>query len=177
MQICKCKFETNSLFNFVTFKSPDEVKFESQDLSKISFSNTDITRIVFGDDTYFGKETKKEEERFKIFDEKRFEKYFEKNDNHKNDKKDDNESLDSPPLGSILASYRNLRENYEYRLRYDEAGKFFIREMELKRHYRNQFSKKENKFIPRKNRWFRRNFSFTGIYYRICKYGEVQLIR
>jgi hypothetical protein len=32
-----------------------------------------------------------------------------------------------------MAIYRNLRENYEYRLRYDEAGEFFIREMELKR--------------------------------------------
>ncbi len=29
-----------------------------------------------------------------------------------------------------------LRENYEFRRKYDEAGKFFIREMELKRTYR-----------------------------------------
>ena len=36
-------------------------------------------------------------------------------------------------LGSVMAVYRNLRENYELRLRYDEAGKFFIREMELKK--------------------------------------------
>jgi len=33
-----------------------------------------------------------------------------------------------------------LRENYEFRLRYDEAGKFFIREMELKRRYREVIS-------------------------------------
>jgi hypothetical protein len=39
-------------------------------------------------------------------------------------------------LGSVKTIYRNLRENYEYRLRYDEAGKFFIREMELTRNYR-----------------------------------------
>jgi hypothetical protein len=39
-------------------------------------------------------------------------------------------------LGSIKAVYRNLRENYEYRMRYDEADQFFIREMELKRIYR-----------------------------------------
>ena len=32
-------------------------------------------------------------------------------------------------LGSVMAVYRNLRENYEYRLRYDEAGKFFRNEM------------------------------------------------
>jgi hypothetical protein len=41
----------------------------------------------------------------------------------------------SPPppqirLGDIMAVYRNLRENYECKLRYDEGGKFFIREME-----------------------------------------------
>ena len=39
-------------------------------------------------------------------------------------------------LTDIKAVYRNLRENYEYRFSYDGAGKFFIREMELKRNYR-----------------------------------------
>ena len=29
-------------------------------------------------------------------------------------------------LGSVKAIYRNLRENYEFRMRYDEAGEFFI---------------------------------------------------
>ena len=47
-------------------------------------------------------------------------------------------------LGSIKAVYRNLRENYEYRMRWDEAGQFFIREMELKRKYREVPSKEEN---------------------------------
>jgi hypothetical protein len=44
-------------------------------------------------------------------------------------------------LGSILVVYRNLREYYEYRMRYDEAGEFFIREMEVKRKYREIYSK------------------------------------
>lgn len=35
--------------------------------------------------------------------------------------------------GAVMAVYRNLRENFEYRMRYDEAGEFFVREMELKR--------------------------------------------
>ena len=47
-------------------------------------------------------------------------------------------------LGSIKAVYRSLRENYEYRMRYDEAGQFFIREMELKRKYKEVPSKEEN---------------------------------
>jgi hypothetical protein len=39
-------------------------------------------------------------------------------------------------LGKVITVYTNLRENYEYRLRFDEAGKFFIQKMELKRKYR-----------------------------------------
>ena len=39
-------------------------------------------------------------------------------------------------LELVLSVYRNLRENYEFRLRYDDAGEFFTKEMELKRKYR-----------------------------------------
>jgi hypothetical protein len=63
-----------------------------------------------------------------------------------------------------------LRENYEYRLRYDEAGKFFIREMELKRNYREVQTHDGIKVF--KNSWLRRQFSLTGWYYHISKYGE-----
>ena len=49
-------------------------------------------------------------------------------------------------LGSIKAVYRNLKENYEYRMRYDEAGQFFIREMELKRKYREVVSTEDDSF-------------------------------
>ena len=44
--------------------------------------------------------------------------------------------LEEIRLGSVMAVYRNLRENYEFRLRDDEAGQFFFKEMELKRKYR-----------------------------------------
>ena len=47
-------------------------------------------------------------------------------------------------LGGVLAVYRNLRENYEYRLKYDEAGEFFIREIEMKRNYRQIGSAKKS---------------------------------
>jgi hypothetical protein len=39
-------------------------------------------------------------------------------------------------LESTMAVYRNLRENHEFRFRYDESSQFFIREMEIKRKYR-----------------------------------------
>jgi hypothetical protein len=71
----------------------------------------------------------------------------------------------------FLALYRNF-ENYEFRLRYDEAGQFFIREMEIKRRYREEFSAHKNRYIPKANNWFRRNFSLTGLYYHLSRYGE-----
>jgi hypothetical protein len=98
-------------------------------------------------------------------------------------------------LGSITAIYRNIRENYEFRLRYDEAGKFFIREMELKRKYREApsvsavFKLKLTKSLKklklvninapepkieselRQNWWPRRNLSLTFIL-SFSTYGE-----
>ena len=72
-----------------------------------------------------------------------------------------------------MAVYRNLRENYEFRLRYDEAGKFFEKEMELKRRYREVLSQDDSSSISVKpNCWFRRNLSLTGMYYHFSKYGE-----
>ena len=60
-------------------------------------------------------------------------------------------------------------------MRYDEAGQFFIREMELKRKYREVVSSKEedSSFEIKQNNWFRRNlFSLTGWYYHLSRYGE-----
>ena len=79
-------------------------------------------------------------------------------------------------------------------MRHDEAGQFFIREMELKRMYRESSSapifkqriykllrwlKLRNKPEPKvvyelkRNNWFRRNlFSLTGWYCHLSRYGE-----
>jgi uncharacterized protein YjbI with pentapeptide repeats len=43
-------------------------------------------------------------------------------------KKDEDLTLDN-----VLTVYRNLRENYDYYMRYEESGKFFLNEMRLKR--------------------------------------------
>jgi hypothetical protein len=78
-------------------------------------------------------------------------------------------------LGGVKAIYRNLRENYEFRMRYDEAGQFFIIEMELKRNYREipLYTDEGYDLLIIKNRWFRRNlFSLTGWYYHLSRYGE-----
>ena len=109
-----------------------------------------------------GKKVK--EERFKIVDERLLEEKIKDKDSRTT--KDFN-------LGSIKAVYRNLRENYEYRMRYDEAGQFFIRDMELKRNYREVPSKEEGRLEIKQNNWFRRNlFSLTALYYHLSRYGE-----
>jgi hypothetical protein len=94
------------------------------------------------------------------------------------------------PIESVRTIYRNLRENYEYRMRYDEAGMFFIREMELKRKYRdvssistlkkihehlklkNSKSRQQPTHELQQNGWFRRHFSVTGLYFHLARYGE-----
>lgn len=165
------KFRTSVFFRFVNFMSPEQVQFleteDFEDLSMVSFLNTDITRITFGENTRFGRSESKKE-RFKILDEIRFEKSIDKKERITNS----NLIREKLSLGTILTSYRNLRENYEYRLRYEEAGQFFVREMEIRRKYREEFSSDEGKYIPKRNNWFIQNFSFTGLYYNICKYGE-----
>jgi uncharacterized protein YjbI with pentapeptide repeats len=164
----RCDFETSVFFIYAYFMSPNEVRFESEDLSKVSFLNSDITRVNFDAKTRFGNSPL--EDRFKIFDESRFESCVTSDEVHTDSR------LEREPgnlsFGGVLTSYRYLRENYEYRLRYDEAGQFFIREMEFKRKYRDKFSNILKKYIPTKNSVWRRYFSFIGMYYMICKYGE-----
>jgi hypothetical protein len=117
-----------------------------------------------------GGEKEAKEDKFKIIDERLLETEIKDKGGHTT--KDFN-------LGSIKAVYRNLRENYEYRMRYDEAGQFFIREMELKRKYREVISAKEDgdeiKFevkVKQNNRFRRNLFSLTGWYYHLSRYGE-----
>jgi len=58
-------------------------------------------------------------------------------------------------LDNVLAVYRALRENYDYYLKYDESGKFFINEMKLKKRFSN-FTEK----------------IVLSIYELLCIYGE-----
>jgi hypothetical protein len=125
-------------------------------MSKASFINTDISKIRFSDNVRWGNN-----DNFQVIEEiwlENVEKTSEAKRIH---------------LGGVLSVYRNLRENYEFRRRYDEAGKFFIREMELKRKYREVKSKGSPEYELKKNCWFRRNiFSLTGWYHLLSDYGE-----
>jgi hypothetical protein len=129
--------------------------------------NTDITRVRFGEDTVWG-------EKFKIREESDIENRLKLQQERKTEEKENQPRTKNAAiniqLADILAVYRNLRENYEFRLRYGEAGEFFIREMEINRLYRQE-TKSGKSQISRNNRIIR-NLSLTGLYYHLSRYGQ-----
>lgn len=140
------KFIINSEFRLVRFENAENTLFDIDDLTNTSFVNTDISRVNFGERVRWGSENT-----FQIYDERLLIKHPE-----------------SVSLGAVLSTYRNLRENYEFRLKYDEAGAFFIREMELKRNYKNTKSMTGSKQKSRIQRYF----SLLSFYFYLAKYGE-----
>jgi uncharacterized protein YjbI with pentapeptide repeats len=162
-------------FAQVFFKEKDQIIFNG-DLSRVSFASTDITRVQFGDKVVWGRNQinsgttepedgnnnthNKERFDFKIYDERRIEESVAITDAH----------ITTNSLETVIAEYRNLRENYEYYLRYEEAGKFFIREMELRRNYSQPLST-STESISKRN-IFARNLGLIGLYRLVCDYGE-----
>ncbi|MGD9672120.1 MAG: hypothetical protein AB7U98_01420 [Candidatus Nitrosocosmicus sp.] len=180
VRFINCDFRAPTHFYFTIFENPTKVFFYTHDLSTVSFLNTDITKVLFGPNVIFGRKNK-----FLTFDERNLEKGLHNEGIQKR--------YGNINLGSLLALYRNLRENFEYNLRYDEAGKFFIREMEVKRkfsEYRDdshKFSEKlkisfiknihkyfstDSKTIIVKDFWLKRNLFPIGLYRLTSKYGE-----
>ena len=139
------KFEMPTKFNHVIFKEPRQVIFDA-DLSNASFAYTDITRIEFIGRTRWDKDGK-----FRILDERNLA-----------------GNPGSADLSAVLATYRDLRENYEFRLMYEEAGRFFVREMEIRRNY---LQSREGHGATRK-RWMRRCLSLTNCYNVLSEYGQ-----
>jgi hypothetical protein len=176
------KFASETFFKYTLFEQPTKVIFDDSILSNVSFADSDITRIGFADEIKWSEGV----DTFTIFEEKKL------RDNVKRNGKNGTKAIE-PSLELVLSVYRNLRENYEFRLRYDDAGKFFIKEMELKRKYRDVPSisnlklklitlgkrlKRDKSDLPRvvyhleENCWFRKHFSLTGLYYHLSRYGE-----
>jgi hypothetical protein len=108
-------FDGETKFNYVLFERKEKVIFEIENISNISFMNTDLTGIRFSDKARWGEMKveydkfwggkKVKEDRFKIIDERLLEGKIKEKDGHTT--KDFN-------LGSIKAVYRSIRENYEY---------------------------------------------------------------
>ena len=137
-------FSQFSNFQNVIFHNQEFIFFNTN-LSNVSFLNTDISRIKFGNHTIWNNK-----KTFEIFDDTQL-----------------RQSPSQHSLQNALAVYRNLRENYEFYLKYAEAGQFFVNEMELRRNYEDD----ENfgsKLKPICHRWF----SLTSFYSHLCKYGE-----
>lgn len=149
-------FNDAILFTYTIFEQPSKVMFDVHDLSQVSFAGSDISKVTFTDRVRWGRK-----DGLKIIEEEWVERYTKKQV----------QKWDWPiRLDLVLYVYRRLRENYEFKLKFDEAGKFFILEMELKRNYRTVHSK--NNDIIRKNNWLRRRFSLSGFYSLVSTYGE-----
>lgn len=147
-------------FRQVFFEEGEKIKFNSN-LSNVSFLETDITRIRFGNkvqwNNYPNVKTKRMQSKnylYKIADERILE-------NHADSELD---------LESVMDVYRNLRDNYEYQSRYDISGEFFVREMELKRNYKTQHT--DGIFRTKKKGGIAPYLSILWVYNILAQYGQ-----
>lgn len=140
------KFDGVTKFHNIDFKTQELVIFDG-DLSEVSFKDTNITRIKFDEKIIWGNS-----DRYEVYDAR--------------------ELIKNPEnfgLGSVLSVYRSLRENYEFRLMYDEAGQFFVREMELRRNYHED---PNDDYKTKLRPIYHRYLSLTSFYSYLSKYGE-----
>ena len=107
----KTEFSGEISFRSALFENEPKIFFDG-DLSKVSFLDANITGVRFGDNVSWGGK-----DNFRVLDEERLNQLHEK-------------------LGAVVRIYRRLRRNYENSDRYEEADRFYIREMELQREYR-----------------------------------------
>ena len=144
-------FNGETLFTYAIFEQPNKTMFDVSDLSQVSFAGSDISKVTFTDRVKWGGT-----DGLKVIEEEWIEKQSKQ-----------------ISLDLVLYVYRRLRENYEFKLKFDEAGKFFIKEMELKRSYRTvPLRDKSGSLKVIKNNRLRRHFSLTGLYYHFSTYGE-----
>jgi len=122
------------LFKHANFEMQERVVFDGCNMERVSFICTDLERIKFRNVKW---------KNFKIYDEKLFLlKRSKEEARGKSDKEKEKNLVDiiigeDLTLDNVLAIYRALRENYDYCLRYDESGKFFVNEMRLKKRLSN----------------------------------------
>lgn len=158
----------NDYANFSKVLFEEEKTTFNGNMSNVSFLDADIKRIKFGNriswEQVENSETKGENDKsskrrkntdFKIYDERLLE---------ENDENQIN-------LESIKNVYRDLRDNFDQNLRYDTAGEFFVREMELNRKYHD--NRQSKKFIVvKKFLLLRVIFSIYWWYNILAQYGQ-----
>lgn len=160
-------FENASFLDYTKFRKAhfldkDSVYFDG-DLSNVSFLETDITRVKFGNKVTWNiseskhkrfQKTRQSNKEFMILDERILE----------------NNREPELQLESVKDTYRNLRDNYEFQSRYDVSGEFFVREMELKRKYST--NPKGSEFKTSQKNVFTRVISILYLYNLIAQYGQ-----
>lgn len=141
----KTKFEKYGRFSRVHFQKQEQTRFGRR-LVNVMFKHTDVTRIKFSSNaTWNGKG-----DPYCIMNEREFVKH-----------------MWDWSLSDTLAACRNMRESHEYWLMYSEAGKFYVREMDLKRKYRQNIY---NGKVTRAR--LHGCLSLIGGYNLLCRYGE-----
>jgi len=158
-------------FSNVKFCKDSKTRFNGN-ISNISFLNTKMEGIDFGDKIMW-KEIKNSESLmdkmrsklnwktnsdYKIYDERKLEKELKKNEKT------------NINLESIKNAYRSLRENFDLNLRYEIAGEFHVREMELRRRYVEK--QNEESIFTVKKSIFWKHFSIYWIYNILAQYGQ-----
>ena len=136
-------FERTARFTQTDFRNQEMVRF-CRTMSNVSFLNTNITKIRFDADTVWN-----DDGSYAVLDER--------------------ELVDNPSASSLsdtLAVYRGLRECHEYWLMYEEAGQFYVREMDMRRRYRDASSGGVER------RKVGRYVSLASGYNVLCRYGE-----
>ena len=172
-------------FRHSNFERQEKVMFDGCNIERVSFLYTDIERVkfrnvnwgdfkIYDEKLFLLKHLEKERKKFVEDGKIKLNKLLKVRENEideikseveeaitkkgeeieKNILENVNEDEDLT-LDNVLAVYRALRENYDYYLKYDESGKFFINEMKLKKRFSN--------FIER---------VVMSAYELLCLYGE-----
>ena len=127
------------------FSQQEAVRF-GRFLSNVSLLGTDVTRIRFDADTVWNDG----DDPYAILDERELA-----------------AGRQTPSPADVVAVHRNLRECHEYWLMYGEAGQFYIREMDLHRHYKTGAGVNGTE-----RRRVGRYISLANGYNVLCRYGE-----
>ena len=140
-------FERPAYFRGVKMKRPKLVRFDGN-VSNVSFLNTDLKEVGFGSTTTWSPQAAHDSDQGQAPPvSRRGDRRLEKARgahaiwNKKWRIHDERilESENSDPalnLENVCGVYRDLRDNFDQQLRYDVAGGFFVREMEMGRKYK-----------------------------------------
>jgi hypothetical protein len=175
-------------FREVYFEYPKRVVFDGiEGKTKISFINTDISRVVFRNcsfdflyDEFLLKNRKRLEKMLKDVEEKisSIKKSIKEGKNVDKEELGELEhyrkkltrELENLTLDNVLSVIRMLRENFDYCMKYEESGRLFIKEMDLKRDYLRKGGAEKRRFADKISRYVE---WFAYFLYRIIGlYGE-----